>query len=83
MNKHYSHDGEELQPYSVRPPSHPLLPDLIPSEVEPHIEAMEKAGVYDALTQEQQATIIKLMQQAYRNGQASQGAKRLTIMRYG
>lgn len=77
MNKHYNPEGEELRPYSVRQPSHPLLPNFVPSEVEPHIAALEKAGIYDNLTQEQQATVIKLMQQAYRNGQAHQGAEKI------
>ena len=77
MNKHYNPEGEELRPYSVRQPSHPLLPNFVPSEVDPHISALEKAGIYGNLTQEQQATIIKLMQQAYRNGQAHQGAEKI------
>ncbi len=77
MSKHYSPDGAELRPYTIRRPSHPLLPSMVPSEVEPHIAALEKAGIYDALTQEQQATIIRLMQQAYRNGQAHQGAEKV------
>ena len=75
--KHYSPEGAELHPYSIRQPSHPLLPRMVPSEVEPHITALENAGIYDDLTQEQQATIIRLMQQAYRNGQAHQGAEKI------
>lgn len=77
MAKHYSPDGDEMRPYTVRQPSHPLLPNLVPSEVEPHIAALKKAGIYDDLNQEQQATIIRLMQQAYRNGQAHQGAEKV------
>lgn len=76
-NKHYSPDGDELRQYAVRKPSHPSLPNMIPSEVEPHIKALEQAGVYNDLTQEQQAVIIRLMQQAYRNGQAHQGAEKI------
>lgn len=63
--------------YSLSKPSHPLLPNLTSSEVEPHIAALEEAGIYNDLTQEQQAVIIRLMQQAYRNGQASQGAEKV------
>jgi hypothetical protein len=77
MAKHFSPDGEELRPYSIRQPSHPLLPDMIPSEVEPHITALEAANIYDDLTPVQQATIIRLMQAAYRNGQAHQGAEKV------
>ncbi|HLA88123.1 MAG TPA: hypothetical protein VJL10_08880 [Anaerolineales bacterium] len=77
MTKHYDPYGNELRPYSVRQPSHPLLPNFVPSEVEPHIAALEKANIYNDLTQEQQATIIRLMQQAYRNGQAHQGAEKI------
>ena len=76
MTKHYSPDGEELRPYTIRQPSHPLL-SMGPSGVEPHIDALASAGIYDDLTQEQQAIIIRLMQQAYRNGQAQQGAEKI------
>lgn len=75
--KHYTPDGFETEPYGVRQPSHPLLPKFVPSEVEPHIAALEEASIYNDLTQEQQAIIIRLMQQAYRNGQASQGAEKI------
>lgn len=75
--KHHSPEGEELRSYTVRQPSHPLLPKMIPSEVEPHIEALENASIYNDLTQEMQATIITLMQQAYRNGQVHQHAERI------
>ena len=77
MTKHYDPDGNELRPYMVRQPSHPLLPHFVPSEVEPHISALKEAGIYNDLTQEQQAIIIRLMQQAYRNGQAHQGAEKI------
>lgn len=74
---HTDPDGHELHPYQVRPASHPLLPGLLPSEVEPHITALEAAGIYAALTPEQQAGIIRLMQTAYRAGQASRQAEKL------
>lgn len=77
MTKHYSPNGDELHPYTIRQPSHPLLPNMVPSEVEPHITALEQAGIYTDLTQEQQATIIRLMQQAYRNGQTHQDAEKI------
>ena len=77
MTKHYDPEGNELRPYTVRQPSHPLLPNMTPSEVEPHIAALQEAGIYDALTDEQQATVIRLMQQAYRNGQDHQGAEKI------
>ena len=77
MTKHYDPNGNELRPYSVRQPSHPLLPNFVPSEVEPHIAALEDAGIYNDLTQEQQAVVITLMQKAYRNGQAHQGAEKI------
>lgn len=77
MNKHFDPDGNELKQYAVRRPSHPLLPKMIPSEVEPHIFALENEGIYDVLTLEQQAVIIRLMQKAYRNGQAHQGAEKI------
>jgi len=63
--------------YQSNAPAHPLLPGLLPSEVYPHITALEQADIYEALTPEQQATIIRLMQAAYRNGQASRQAEKL------
>jgi len=77
MKNHIDPNGNELHPYTIRQPSHPLLPKMIPSEVEPHITALENAGIYNDLTQETQAAIIALMQQAYRNGQAHQHAERI------
>jgi hypothetical protein len=77
MTQHYTPDGLPVHPYSVRQPSHPLLPDLVPSEIEPHITALEVAGIYDDLNQEQQATVIRLMQAAYRNGQTYQHAEKI------
>ena len=79
MTQYYTPDGLPVHPYTVRQPSHHLLPDLVPSEVEPHINALEAAGIYDDLTHEQQATIIRLMQTAYRNGQSSQHDRRSSI----
>jgi hypothetical protein len=77
MAQHISPDGLSLYPYTVRQSSHPLLPELLPSEVELHIDALTNANIYNDLTQEQQAIIIRLMQTAYRNGQASQGAEKI------
>ena len=77
MTQHVSPDGLSLRPYTVRQPSHPLLPKLLPSEVEPHIDALTGADIYDALLPEQQAIVIQLMQSAYRNGQASTGAEKI------
>jgi len=41
--KHHSLEGEKLRSYIVRRSSHPLLPKMIPSEVESHIVALENA----------------------------------------
>lgn len=77
MKQNYDLDKIELYPYYVRQPSHPLLPEYTPSEVDPHIEALQSVGIYETLTPEYQATIIKLMQSAYRNGRASVGAEKI------
>ena len=41
MTTHYDPDDDELRSCSVRQPSHPLLPKMLPSEAEPHIDALE------------------------------------------
>lgn len=56
---------------------HPTLRHYVPSEKTPHISALEAAGLLDALTVEQLATVIKIAQTAYQNGQHSQGAERI------
>jgi len=53
------------------------LQGYTPSEVYPHIEALQAAGLYERLSEDDQGLVIKLMQAAYRNGQASQGAEQI------
>ena len=54
---------------------HSLLRSYVPSSKTPHINALADSILWDDLSIEQLATIVKLMQQAYRNGQAAQGAE--------
>lgn len=56
---------------------HRLIRHYVPSEKTPHLDALEKAGLLDALTADQLAQIVILAQTAYRNGQASTGAERV------
>lgn len=71
--------GLPVADYQVSPPPHPspILRGYVPSEVWPHIEALTQAGLYDHLTEDNQGLIIKLMQAAYRNGQASMQAEKI------
>ncbi len=55
---------------------HPLLRAFVPSAKSPHIDALIDAGLFD-LTVDQLASIVKLMQTAYRNGQYSRGAEKI------
>ncbi len=50
---------------------------LLPSESYPHITALGEAGLLDDLTVEQAAAVVRLMQAAYRKGQAAQGAEQI------
>lgn len=71
-----SGEGDDEQPTKgeqVYRAAHPLGP----SESWPHIGALAAAGLLDALSVEQAATIVRLMQAAYRNGQAAQGAEKV------
>ena len=54
-----------------------LLRQLTPSEKTPHLDALEDRQLLDALTVDQAAIIVQLMQTAYRNGQTSQGAEKI------
>ncbi len=57
--------------------AHPSLRHLVPSGKYPHISALGEAGLIDDLDIDQLATIVKLMQAAYRNGQAHQQAEKI------
>lgn len=50
---------------------------LLPSEAYPHIAALAAAGLLDALSIGQAAAVIRLMQDAYRQGQVSRGAEKI------
>jgi hypothetical protein len=54
-----------------------LIPNYLPSERDPHITALEQSGLADTLTAAQLAAVIRLMQQAYRNGKAQAGSEKL------
>lgn len=56
---------------------HPLLNSYVPSAKTPHLDALEDAGLLDALTPEQAAKVVIIAQAAYRNGQAAMGAERV------
>ena len=68
---------EEDEPQSKAEQVYQAAWPLVPSESWPHIKALGQAGLLDALTVEQAATIVRLMQAAYRNGQQAQGAERI------
>jgi hypothetical protein len=53
------------------------LPKYVPSEKTPHIDALEAAGLLDALTVDQAALAVVIAQTAYRRGQASRGAEKI------
>lgn len=53
------------------------LRQLVPSEKTPHLDALEDRQLLDDLTVDQATIIVQLMQSAYRNGQASQGAEKI------
>lgn len=76
---HYTPDGSPVDDYQVSAPPHPSrhLRGYVPSEVWPHIGALQAAGIYDRLSEDDQGIIIKLMQAAYRKGQASQQAEKI------
>jgi hypothetical protein len=77
--------GLDCQNNPVARPSEPLSKyqqiydslQLIPSEKTPHLDALEGKGLLDVLTVDQAATIVQLMQSAYRNGQGAQGAEKI------
>jgi hypothetical protein len=79
MTKHTTPDGYPVADYQISAPPHPShhLRGYVPSEVWPHVKALQAAGIYGRLSEDDQGIIIKLMQAAYRNGQASQGAEKL------
>jgi len=56
---------------------HPELLMFVPSGRWPHIEALDKAGLIEQLTVDQLATIVRLMQLAYLDGQNSRGAEKI------
>ncbi len=62
---------------NLPPHPSPYLQGYTPSEVYPHIEALQAAGLYERLSEDDQGLVIKLMQAAYRNGKAAQGAERI------
>lgn len=49
----------------------------VPSAITPHLDALESARLIDALTVEQLVQIVIIMQDAYQNGQVSQGAQKI------
>lgn len=77
MSNHTTPDGQPVGEYQVNPPPHPSqhLRGYVPSEVYPHIEALETTGLYDRLTEDEQGLIIKAMQAAYQRGRADAGAE--------
>lgn len=81
MSKHTTPDGFPVADYQVSPPPHPSdhLRGYVPSAVLPHIEALQKVGIYDRLSVDDQGLLIKLMQQAYENGRAAQGAEKIDV----
>lgn len=56
---------------------HPDLIEYVPSAKIPHLDALETAGMIEKLDLDDIVIIIKLMQNAYRNGQAHQGAEKI------
>jgi len=79
VSKRVTPDGFLVDVYQVSAPPHPsqYLRDYVPSEVYPHITALQEVGLYDRLSEDDQGLIIKLMQAAYRRGKASQGAEKI------
>lgn len=79
MPKHTTPDGFPVDDYRVSAPPHPSkhMREYVPSAVYPHITALQEAGLYDRLSEDDQGLIIKLMQAAYRKGQAAQGAEKI------
>lgn len=79
MSKHTTPDGFPVDDYQVSAPPHPSkhLRGYVPSEVWPHIEALQSVGIYARLGEDDQGLIIKLMQAAYQNGRAAQGAEKI------
>lgn len=70
-------DEAEDAPLSIAEQVYQAARPLLPSESWPHIGALSEAGLLDALTISQAATIVHLMQAAYRNGQGSRGAEKI------
>lgn len=68
---------EEDEPQSKAEQVYQAAWPLVPSESRPHIKALGQAGLLDDLTISQAATIVHLMQAAYRNGQGSRGAEKI------
>lgn len=51
------------------------LAAYVPSAIEPHLDALDQAGLIDQLSVEQLVTICRLMQSAYSHGRSSTGAE--------
>jgi len=60
----------------IRQVRHDLIA-YVPSAIDPHLEALEQAGLIEALDQLQIVQIVRLMQQAYMNGKAHSGAEKI------
>lgn len=56
---------------------HPALRHMVPSAKIPHIQAIEKAGLLDDLTQDQAAQVVIIAQAAYQRGRAATGAEKI------
>lgn len=70
--------------YEVEEPSksdlvrqHKSLRHYVPSEVTPHLDALDAAGLLDALTVDQLAAVVIIAQRAFQVGHASTGAERI------
>lgn len=71
-------DREEEEPSKAQQVYvHPTLRKYTPSEKTPHIDALDTAGLLDALTIDQCAAVVIIAQTAYQNGQRAQGAERI------
>jgi DNA-binding transcriptional ArsR family regulator len=70
-----------IQAEYVEPSKYQQVVDLlrakcyVPSAITPHLDALESAGLVDALAMEQLTQIVIIAQTAYRNGQQSTGAE--------
>jgi hypothetical protein len=74
-------ENNPIQAEYVEPSKYQQVIDLlrakcyVPSTITPHLDALESAGLIDALTVEQLVQIVIIAQTAYRNGQQSTGAE--------